>query len=185
MMNVHWVVDEFITSRYFFKTIFQFSPRGILVFYDLWQCTSVDKWYLFSSISMENIRKNMFCLFLSHLETKTKNSGRLLENKWNLYLRKKINQTVTNAVSTFQKNLIKKGFNYKIINQFLEVVVQTTTYIQFAFVVLHSRGGSWELVDAFSLCCLTWHFWKILAAWSGEWGVVGSFCLLFLLELGV
>ena len=45
---------------------------------------------------------------------------------------------------------------------FLEVVVQTTTYIQFAFVVLHSRGGSWELVDAFSLCCLTWHFWKIL-----------------------
>ena len=24
---------------------------------------------------------------------------------------------------------------------FLEVVVQTTTYIQFAFVVLHSRGG--------------------------------------------
>ena len=28
---------------------------------------------------------------------------------------------------------------------FLEVVVQTTTYIQFAFVVLHSRGGpgSW------------------------------------------
>ena len=61
----------------------------------------------------------------------------------------------------------------------------TTTYIQFAFVVLHSRGGSWELVDAFSLCCLTWHFWKILAAWSGEWGVVGSFCLLFLLELGV
>ena len=61
----------------------------------------------------------------------------------------------------------------------------TTTFIQFAFVVLHSRGGSWELVDAFSLCCLTWHFWKILAAWSGEWGVVGSFCLLFLLELGV
>ena len=45
---------------------------------------------------------------------------------------------------------------------FLEVVVQTTTYIQFAFVVLHSWGGSWELVDAFSLCCLTWHFWKIL-----------------------
>ena len=40
----------------------------------------------------------------------------------------------------------------------------TTTFIQFAFVVLHSRGGSWELVDAFSLCCLTWHFWKILAA---------------------
>ena len=25
--------------------------------------------------------------------------------------------------------------------RFLEVVVQTTTYIQFAFVVLHSRGG--------------------------------------------
>ena len=47
-------------------------------------------------------------------------------------------------------------------SKFLEVVVQTTTYIQFAFVVLHSRGGSWELVDAFSLCCLTWHFWKIL-----------------------
>ena len=47
-------------------------------------------------------------------------------------------------------------------SNFLEVVVQTTTYIQFAFVVLHSRGGSWELVDAFSLCCLTWHFWKIL-----------------------
>ena len=47
-------------------------------------------------------------------------------------------------------------------SMFLEVVVQTTTYIQFAFVVLHSRGGSWELVDAFSLCCLTWHFWKIL-----------------------
>ena len=48
-------------------------------------------------------------------------------------------------------------------NGLLEVVV-TTTFIQFAFVVLHSRGGSWELVDAFSLCCLTWHFWKILAA---------------------
>ena len=47
---------------------------------------------------------------------------------------------------------------------FLEVDLQRSTYIHFAFVVLHSRGGgSWELVDAFSLCCLTWLFWKILA----------------------
>ena len=28
-----------------------------------------------------------------------------------------------------------------VVTLFLEVVVQTTTYIQFAFVVLHSRGG--------------------------------------------
>ena len=43
---------------------------------------------------------------------------------------------------------------------FLEVVVQTTTYIQFAFVVLHSWGGSWELVTDFPYVVLHGIFGK-------------------------
>ena len=46
---------------------------------------------------------------------------------------------------------------------FLEVVVQQPIFSSLLLSCIPG-GGSWELVDAFSLCCLTWHFWKILAA---------------------
>ena len=71
-------------------------------------------------------------------------------------------KTILNVAVRFDSDCINAFDLFAFIHKLLEVVVQTTTYIQFAFVVLHSRGGSWELVDAFSLCCLTWHFWKIL-----------------------
>ena len=47
-------------------------------------------------------------------------------------------------------------------SRFLEVVVQQPLFSSLLLSYIPG-GGSWELVDAFSLCCLTWLFWKILA----------------------